>query len=242
LRGDSEFSEMQNNLTLINTCLIRKNSKPNVTRKRQTHHWRSFPRWMTPRWNLSIPFVRFANLFFTTTKRHDDEERDVVAPPRRRNLLGWSTLFNFVQRSWNGILAVCQEGGPFVIWAPVTNLQANLLFPALPKEDPKTLPRRANGRMNERTNECGGGDGRLCASNVCDLCDDSSLPTPPRCNTSYEIPVRSLTKMPPHFFTASRAHRWQIVLSENMPQSECPLFRKSSSFHGFYKRNVRKRD
>lgn len=88
-----------------------------------------------------------SNLFFATTKRHDDEERDVVAPPRRRNLLGWSTLFNFVRRSWNGILADRQEGGPFVIWAPMTNLQASLLFPALPEEDPKTLPRRANGWM-----------------------------------------------------------------------------------------------
>jgi len=140
--------------------------------------WRSFLRWMA-----SLKFIdpiHSANLFFMAIKRHvDDEGHDVVAPPRRRNLPGRSTLFNFARRFWNGILADRRKGGPFVIWAPVTNLPASLPFPALPEEDPKTLPRRMDGRMNEQTDRRGGGDGRLCASNLCDLCDDSSLPTPP---------------------------------------------------------------
>jgi len=172
--------------------------------------WRSFPRLMAPRWNLSIPFVRSANLFFAPTKRHaDDEGHNVVAPPRRRNLPGRSTLFNFARRSWNGILADRQGGGPFVIWAPVTNLRASLLFPALSEEDPKTLPRRTNGRTDGRTDERMDGQtwGRwwtpLCFQRVWFMRRFIATYPTPRCNTSYEIPVRSLTKMPPHFFPAS---------------------------------------
>lgn len=133
------------------------------------------PRWIAYHWNLSIPFVRSAIFFFfyrnKTKDNADDEERDVVAPLRRQNPPGRSTLFNFARRSWNGIPADRRGGGPFVIRAQWLICERSLRFLALPEEDPKTLPRR--------TDERGGGDGRLCASSMCDLCDDSSPPTHP---------------------------------------------------------------